>query len=546
MGEPERAARYARRGLEAEPANAEAANNLGSALWDLGQVDEAIAAYRDALRRKPDLGTAWANVGTLLYQSQRYPEALEPLERAITIGAGQATLQYQLGHAREESGDLVGAEDALRRAVGLDDGLMPAWRRLANVLLALGRPDEAEAACHRAIRVGSDRPEPQHQLGTIHLARGEIDAAREAYRRALELTPNHIAALYDLTRNADQPEERAACISELERVVADTSRAAQELAMAHYALGQALDRDAADTDAAFEHYRSGAAYKRRQIDYDVHADEVLFERIAQTAQRQCQHTITVTEPGPDAPIFIVGMPRSGTTLLEQILARHPRVAARGERPELRFGLQRQAARHGSVTPPPLESLSEGELTALGDWYRRRLADETSASRPLDKMPGNFQFLPWLLAAQRDARVIHLRRDPLDTCVSCFTKLFHRSHPYSYDLGELGQYYQAYHRLMDSLTDILPEGFLLNMDYEELVSEPEQSIARVLAHCGLEWDPACLDFHRANGIVTTASAEQVRQPLHRGGLGRWRRYHRHLGPLIDALRPLARPDDNAQA
>ncbi|MDZ7830073.1 MAG: sulfotransferase [Halofilum sp. (in: g-proteobacteria)] len=235
------------------------------------------------------------------------------------------------------------------------------------------------------------------------------------------------------------------------------------------------------------------------------------------------------------------MPRSGTTLVEQMLASHPRVHGAGERPDLRALIERADRDHDAPFPQWVAALAPGETASLGRAYCRMVVDPHGADRVTDKMPANFAYAGLIRLALPNARIIHVRRDPADTCVSCFTYLFSGRQGFTYDLRDLGRYYRAYDALMAHWRDVLPGDFLLEVPYEELVDEPARWIEWMLSHCGLEWDDACLQFHRSERAVRTASAEQVRQPVYRSAIGRWRTYREHLSPLFEALGPLAPPE-----
>jgi hypothetical protein len=223
----------------------------------------------------------------------------------------------------------------------------------------------------------------------------------------------------------------------------------------------------------------------------------------------------------EIPIFILGMPRSGSTLIEQILASHAWVHGAGERMDF---------------PDLLADLGDRDFRALGAAYAARSGTlAPGAGRVTDKLPGNFLHAGAIHLALPRARIIHSRRDPADTCLSCYTKLFRGEQPFTYDLGELGRYYRAYERLMAHWRVVLPESVFLEVDYEALVADPETQTRRLLAHCGLAWDPACLVFHETRREIRTASAVQVRQPLYGGSVGRWRRHGERLEPLLRELR-----------
>jgi hypothetical protein len=235
----------------------------------------------------------------------------------------------------------------------------------------------------------------------------------------------------------------------------------------------------------------------------------------------------------EVPVFVVGMPRSGTTLVEQIIASAPGVLGAGELPFFKRAL---AAKAKSLAyPDSALSWQKSELAAIGSSYvgaLRRLS--SSAERITDKLPGNFLYLGAIHLALPRAPIVHVRRDPLDTCFSCFTTLFKEDIAYTYDLGELGRYYRAYEKLMRHWLGVLPEHHVLEVQYEDLVSDFERQARRIVAHCGLKWDDACLSFHRTERPVATASVAQVRQPLYANSVARWLDYEEFLAPLFAAL------------
>jgi hypothetical protein len=234
-----------------------------------------------------------------------------------------------------------------------------------------------------------------------------------------------------------------------------------------------------------------------------------------------------------APIFIVGMPRSGTTLIEQILASHPKVFGAGELREM----ANLAGHIGAAFPEAMPGLSGEELRRIGEQYVRsvtRLAP--SAERITDKMPGNFSLAGLIHLALPNARIIHACRDARDTAFSCFSLLFSGTLEFTYDLAELGRYYRAYLKLMGHWREVLPEGIMLEVQYEDVVGDLENQARRIIAHCGLEWDDACLSFYKTERSVRTASATQVRQPIYQSSIGRWRLHEEELGPLLRELLP----------
>jgi hypothetical protein len=251
----------------------------------------------------------------------------------------------------------------------------------------------------------------------------------------------------------------------------------------------------------------------------------------------------------ELPIFIVGMPRSGTTLTEQILASHPDVIAGGERMDLSHVLNDMMAKRPEAQDLAelVSALSPSDFAAIGAEYVKRLAPiAKDAKRMTDKLPGNFTMAGVIAQALPNARIIHCMRDPIDTCLSCFMKNFSAPLTFTHDLGRLGRYYRAYHETMAYWRKTLPTGLMLEVQYEEVVEDLETQARRIVDFCGLPWDDRCLAFHETKRVVRTASVSQVRQQIYSRAAGRWRRYEKHLGPLIEALGDLAAQEEVQKA
>ena len=261
-----------------------------------------------------------------------------------------------------------------------------------------------------------------------------------------------------------------------------------------------------------------------------------FERIRNVFTPELLHEKRGLGEPTTVPVFIVGMPRSGTTLIEQILVSHPRVFGAGERQEFSEGVAKIRAPNGQGYPEAVPTLPSEQLRRLGQTYLNSVQSMAPrAERITDKMPENFRFLGLIHLALPNAHIIHASRDPRDVALSCFSIDFAEDHlPFTYDLSELGRYIRAYQVLMEHWRKVLPARVILNVQYEELVEDLEKGARRIVAHCGLEWDDACLDFHRTERVVQTASATQVRRPIYRTSVGRWREYGDLLKPLLEVL------------
>jgi hypothetical protein len=305
---------------------------------------------------------------------------------------------------------------------------------------------------------------------------------------------------------------------------------------AHFAMGKALG-DLGQYHDAFRHLLRANALKRQTMDYDEPQRLAMFENIRATFSPDFMKARSGGGDGSWSPIFIVGMPRSGTTLLEQVLASHSKVFGAGELETFKEAIAECVRSRGVTDAYPLlaEALTQDHIRQLGEKYTTRVrARAPEVERIVDKMPLNFAFVGLIHLALPNARVINVRRDPLDTCVSCFSLLFSGSQPFAYDLGELGRYFRGYERVMEHWHEVLPPGVMIDVRYEDLVDDLEGTAKRALRHCGLDWEDACRDFHDTKRPVRTASQMQVREPVYRRSIGNWRRYGEYLEPLARAL------------
>jgi len=302
-----------------------------------------------------------------------------------------------------------------------------------------------------------------------------------------------------------------------------------------FALGQAWD-SRGDYERAFTNYARGNAERRAREHYDPVQTEQINERIVRVFSAGFLAERAGLGDADPSPILIVGLPRAGSTLIEQILASHPMVEGTHELPSLGRVIQsiNRERDDGRSYPEALADAPTATWRALA----RRYLDHTlryrrGAPRFIDKMPNNFPGIGLVHLMLPNARILDARRDPLDTCVSAYRQLFAQGQPFTYDLLELGEYYRQYERMMAHWERVLP-GRVLRVQYEEVVADVESQVRRILEHCALPWDDACLRFHDTQRAVRTASSEQVRRPIYTDSIGAWRRYARHLGPLLETL------------
>lgn len=387
----------------------------------------------------------------------------------------------------------------------------------------------------RACRIAPDNAEYRLHLGDVQEITGDLDEACQSFEAALKINPDFAEAFRKLAGHKtfadDDPQ-----VAHMERIAASDGIHPDIAVNLHFALAETRDK-AGDTEQAFRHYRQGNAIKRQTLKgYDPN---VVLHRIARTARIFNTDLFEKFEGtgDPDArPVFIIGMPRSGTSLVEQILASHPQVYGAGE---TRFVEQELANYIGRAQPDKnypefVPTLNAETLTAMGQGVLRHLSHYAGgAARITDKMPQNFIYAGLIKLMLPNARIVHCRRDPLDTCFSCFKKMFSDDVPFSFDLEELANYYKSYRALTDQWRDVLPGG-MMEIEYERVVDDLEGEARSLIDYCGLDWDPACLAFHEAKRDVATASNLQVRKPIYKSAVAAWKPYEAYLGPLL-ALR-----------
>jgi Sulfotransferase family len=372
-----------------------------------------------------------------------------------------------------------------------------------------------------------------NDLGAAHLVQGHIREAYAAFAAAVERAPRNAAIHLNLAGLArftpDDP--RLAALEKLAE--AAPSLGEDDQIALNFALGKAHG-DLNNTERSFRHLVNGNALKRRQIEYDEATTLAGFARMRAVFTPELMQTKRGSGDYSRIPIFIVGMPRSGSTLLEQILASHSGVFGAGEIDDFAKAVTDLPGAPEDF-PEFISGLPHDDLRRLS----RRYVNSVSAKAPgvmriVDKMLSNFAYVGLIHLALPNARIIHACRDPIDTCLSCFSLLFGDDLPYTYDLAELGRYYRAYATLMRHWRAILPEGVMLDVRYEDVVANLNRQARRLIAHCGLDWEDRCLEFHQTQRPVHTASVTQVRRPIYRSSVGRSQSYGALLGPLLDEL------------
>ena len=568
LGRFEAAVAHHQAALALVPKSAAIQVRLGDALRHLGRYDDAIAQYAQALATDPGLTAAHINLGGCFHATGRREQAIQCYQRALTIDSGLADAHYNLGNLYAELDNLDAAIVQYELCIALPAASAEAHNNLANVLRKRGRHEEAIAHYKDAIRLKPTYVSAQRNLGDLLQSRNRIDAAIACFRAALEIEPEDATTLNRLASalliagrldEASRAYEKAIEIAPdnvgilhnyagvkpfsdgdrrlamLEALHAREDRlSSDERIVLHFTLGRAY-ADLRDADRSFQHMDAGNRLKRQHVSYDERETLRFIARIRDAFTPELINIKSGVGHGSVAPVFVIGMPRSGTSLVEQILASHPRVFGAGEVEHFSTATADIAKRRAGAYPDMIDAMADEEFRELGKSYVERLSKDAAAKdRIVDKLPPNFLFAGLIHLALPRARIIHVKRNAVDTCVSCYSLLFAEDQPYAYDLGELGRYYWAYEALMEHWRTVLPPERMLEVRYEDLVDDLESQARRLLAHCGLEWDRRCLAFHETRRPVHTASLVQVRKSIYRSSVGRSQFYGSRLKPLTDAL------------
>ncbi len=510
--------------------------NLGVAQKSLGLLNEAAASYRLALKLNPKYAEAHSNLGNVLKDLGQLDEVVSSYLCALKIKPNDAITHNNLGTALKALEDFEGAADSYRKAIKLRPNYIEAYTNLGNLLKDFDQFSDAIDNYQQALKIDPNCADALLGIAHINVVNGKLEEAASTAEQAIALKPNNLNArilLANVSKVKDGDENHASLVSADEArksggfVVSDD----QTISL-HFALGKGFD-DLGDPDRAFPHFLEGCRMKRATVNYDAEQSK---QRVDDAIRVFDQATIAKFGGSGDSsnvPIFVLGMPRSGTTLTEQIIASHTDVFGAGELPDLPVIAKRQIDR--KFFPENILALDQSALSQWGSDYvasvHQRAQDVLHIT---DKRPENFWYVGLIHLMLPNAKIIHVSRNPVDTCLSCFTKLASRGLEESYDLAELGKYYGGYVRLMNHWRTLLPAGSFLDVQYEDIVADKESQARRIIDFCELEWNDACLDFHKLKRSVSTASMTQVRQPIYKSSVERWRTYEKHLGPLLDAL------------
>lgn len=564
LGEFEQAAKWFRRAVELQPSAVVAHCGLGSALEAQGKWGEAEKCYRHALHLKSDFPDARLQLAGILLRQEKLSEAKQCLETYLQSRPGSVEALVSLGeihHARRELHEAIGFYN---QALAIEPSLTNAHYRLGVALHTLGALDGAIAHYEKALQLEPELTDSLIGLGDALIKSGRIQDAMATYDRILCMKPECVGAIVgkaevyeaegkyeaahgllipliergvehaglgitfaNVCRHFHRYDEAIAYLEQLlQRKKLNT--VAEE--GAHFALGKLYDAIGA-YDQAFHAYQRGNSLRPSRFDPGEH--DAMIKSLMDTFSHEFLAKAPRGRTGSRRPIFILGMPRSGTSLVEQILASHPDVFGAGELSHIGDFVAELAVPR-SRYPHCFKDLAQTRVDRLAIRYLEHLERlDAEAAHVTDKLPQNFQHLGLIALLFPGARIVHCVRDARDTCLSIYFQLFNQSHTYATDLANIGVYYNAYERLMEHWKEVLDLP-ILEVSYADLVADQERMSRRLIEFCGLQWDDRCLEFHKTERVVTTCSYDQVRRPVYSSSVDRWRNYEKYLGPLLLTL------------
>ncbi len=537
-GRLKEAERHCRWILKRHPQQPDVLHLLALVMKDDNRLDAARHYLERALNLRPNDPVCLNNLGNVLREQSQFSEAVARYQAALRLDPGYVSALYNLGVALMAASKPDQALGCFQRVIDKHPEDADAWSQLGAAYLDVGRDEEAIKASRRALELAPDSADPWNDLGLAHADRGEFDQALECYKKALDYEPGHVKAAVNLSKilrfqTGEEPE-----IALIDRALAEARITAAPRGDLHFALGKIHD-DCGRYSEAFSHYQKANRERAERFKHDVGAAEAKAGQLIEIFDARLFEQRRDFGDASELPVFIVGMPRSGTTLVEQILSAHPDVFGAGELldlSELAAGLGNRLGSRNEYPQCVPEMDAQQSRSIAREYVSNLQARAPRAARITDKLPGNFLFVGLITLLLPRARIIYCRRHPMDVAVSIYFTDFRAGHLYSYRLEDIAAQFRQFVRLMEHWQQVVPAP-MLDLRYEDVVADTEPQVRRLLDFVGLEWDARCLQFQKVNRAVHTASAWQVRQPLYTRSVERWRRYRQHLGVLEDALGPL---------
>ena len=513
--------------------NAKAHHYLGTLNRKLGLLKDAIECYEKALSINPAYAEAHNNLGNIYKDTEHYEAAIECYEKALSIKPDFVEALNNLGVAFKNTGRTKEAVICYEKTLSINSNFYEAYHNLGCALIDLGNSREQEVlACfEKALKINPDFIESLYSAGITLKNLNRKEEAVEYYKRILRLNPAHAKAQRQLMEVAPDPDH----ISVIESQIKQHAGSEDDLIEYHFTLGGLYARKKSYIKS-FEHYSAGNAIKHKSTNHDAKYFSIYTNRLIEVYTKEYFENIHAYGSDSYLPVFIVGMPRSGTSLVEQILSCHPGIYGAGELTTIEEIKSEIINEIKPMIPYP-ECMLSFKTTSIHKYatlYLQQLRKHSaSANFVTDKMPGNFFNIGIIKTLFPHARIIHCKRDPIDTCLSNFISYFSDGNEFSFDLVDLGKYYLDYQRLAKHWRNVFSTN-IFEIRYEELVSNQEKVSKELINYIGLQWDERCLNFHENDRSVRTASNLQVRKPMYQNSVNRWKRYEQQLQPLIDIL------------
>ncbi|WP_321393567.1 tetratricopeptide repeat-containing sulfotransferase family protein [Emcibacter sp.] len=492
---------------------------------------EALSAARALVKAEPELADGWFVLGRLLQMTADFEGMLDCAHRVRGLAPSMLGGKFQEIDALIHCGriaDALKALDKMKNTAGNSPQILSQIGEFYTVIGAFAEADKVYAA---ALAANKRDPRLAYNAATSAIALGDLDKAEQLFNQVLAANPHDYDVYYNRATLRKQTAEKNH-IAEMQKLLATEVRDANGAVQLQFALAKELE-DLGDYTRAFAHLKAGADLRAKMTNYNVKGDLAAMAAIAENMDTGfcSQAPAASDEPGP---IFILGLPRTGTTLVDRILSSHSKVESLGEINDFALALMRLAKSGGNKMDLVKRSL-DLDCDELGRSYldSSRARSGMEGALLIDKTPANFLYIGLIARALPNAKIIHLKRNPMDSCFAIYKTLFRMGYPYSYRLEYLAAYYAGYHRLMDHWHTCLPDR-VMDVNYEDLVSDQETVSRKMISHCGLEWEDACLDFYKNTSASATASAAQARQPIYKSSVEKWRHYEKELQPLKKAL------------
>ena len=521
--------------LRINPDNIDAMMRLAIAAIQIHQFDTAADYFRRVLNKQPDNPEIHFHLGSVLDETGDFEGAIHHLKQAITIAPDFIQVYNNLGLAYQHNNDYPQALNVFQKYISLNPGDPAAYNNLGIVHEKMSNFENAKQCFQNALDMNPDFADANRNLATLHMALGEFDTARKLLKRAVASKPDFYQAMLEYTQIADENDSDFFLDTMLSHIKRKNVPDSEKIILG-FALGKVFN-DLADYENAFKYYNQANKLKRKSYSYSTDETTSDFNILKSVFNKDY-----ITKKIPHAvnnktPIFILGMPRSGTSLVEQILSSHDKVSGAGELPIFNNLLEQHFHTNNWLKlENSLLHLSEELQQQLAREYVDTLQSHNKSNRDFvtDKLPHNFLYIGLIKALLPDAKIIHCRRNPVDTCVSIYTTDFTALHKYAYSQVELAEYYNMYMDLMQHWRDVLPPASIYEIDYETLVSDQQTQTEKLLEYCDLEWQDSCLTFNKTRRVVKTASMNQVNKPVYTTSVNRWKKYETYIGDLLSTL------------